>query len=61
MSTTVSNDGRPVEGELIVNDKKWVAVVDNVVVNTDTVEVLFQEILEESVFLFESGLLFLDG
>jgi hypothetical protein len=61
VSTRVSDDGRSVESKLVVDNQEWVAVVNNIVVNTNTIEVLLQEVLEEGVFLLESGLLLLDG
>jgi hypothetical protein len=61
VSAAVSDDWRTVERKLVVDHKKWVAVVDDIVVDRDTIEVLLEEVLEEGVFLLESGFLLLDG
>jgi len=61
MSTRVSDNGRSVESKLVVDNQERVAVVDDIVVDTNSIEVLFQEILEKGVFLLESGLLLFDG
>jgi hypothetical protein len=39
-----------VELELVVDDEEWIGVVDDIVVDTDTVQVLLEQILEERVF-----------
>ena len=55
------NDGGPVEVDAVVDDEKRVVVVDDIVVDTDTIQVLLQQVLEEEVLLFESSLLLLDS
>ena len=55
------DDGRPVQVDTVVDDQERVIVVDNIVVDTDTVQVLLQQVLEEEVLLLEGRLLLLDG
>ena len=40
--TLITHNWRPVEVDLVVNDKKWVVVVDNVVIHADTIQVLLE-------------------
>jgi hypothetical protein len=61
VGATVPDDRWPVELQLVVDNQQRVGVVDNVIVDTHTVQVLLEQILEESVFLLKSGLLLFDG
>jgi hypothetical protein len=61
VGATVPDDRWPVELKLVVDNQQRVGVVDNVIIDTHTVQVLLEQILEESIFLLESGLLLLDG
>jgi hypothetical protein len=61
MGATVPDDRWPVELQLVVDNQQRVGVVDNVIIDTHTVQVLLEQILEESVFLLKSGLLLFDG
>ena len=54
------NHGRSVQIDTVVDHQQRVVVVDNVVVHTDTIQVLLEQVLEEQVLLLESGLLLLD-
>ena len=55
------DDRRPVEVDAVIDDEKRVVVVDDIVVDTDTIQVLLQQVLEEEVLLLESSLLLLDS
>lgn len=55
------NNRRSVEVDTVVDDKQRVVIVDNIVVDTNTVQILLEQVLEEEVLLFKSGLLFLNG
>ena len=59
--TIHSFDRWSVEVNLRVNDEQWVARIEDVIVNTDTVEILLQERLEEHVFFLKSSLLLLNS
>ena len=59
--TIFHDDRRPVEVDAVIDDEKRVVVVDDIVVDTDTIQVLLQQVLEEEVLLLESCLLLLDG
>jgi len=61
VGATVPDDRWPVELQLVVDNQQRVGVVDNVIIDTHTVQVLLEQILEESVFLLKSGLLLFDG
>ena len=50
----------PVEVDAVVDDQERVAVVDDVVVDGDTIQVLLQQVLEEEILLLEGGLLLLN-
>ena len=54
------NDRWAVQVDTVVDHEQRVVVVDDVVVDTDTVEVLLEQVLEEKVLLLEGGLLLLD-
>ena len=60
MLTLVAHDWRPVEVDLVVNDKKWIVIVNHIVIDAHTVKVLLQQVLEEEIFLLESCLLLFD-
>ena len=60
-STIFHDDRRPVEVDAVIDDEKRVVVVDDIVVDTDTIQVLLQQVLEEEVLFLESSLLLLDG
>ena len=60
MGALFGDDWGSVEVDLVVDDKKRVVGVDNVIVNTDTIQVLLKQVLEEQVFLLKSGLLLVD-
>ena len=60
MGALFGDDWGSVKVDLVVDDKKRVVGVDNVVVNTDTIQVLLKQVLEEQVFLLKSGLLLVD-
>ena len=55
------NNRRTVQVHAVVNDQERVVVVDNIVVHTDTIQVLLEQVLEEEVLLLEGSLLLLDG
>ena len=59
--TIFHDDRRPVEVDAVIDDEKRVVVVDDIVVDTDTIQVLLQQVLEEEVLLLESSLLLLDS
>ena len=50
-----------IQVDLRVNDEKWVIGVDDIVVDTYTIEILLQQRLEEHVLFLEGGLLLLDS
>ena len=50
--TIFPDDRRPVQVDLVVDDKQWVVSIDNIVVDTDTIQVLLEQVLEELVLLF---------
>lgn len=56
-----SLDGRAIEVNLVVNDKERVVGIHHVVVDTDTIQILLQQTLEEHVLLLQCSLLFVDG
>lgn len=60
MGALFGDDWGSVKVDLVVDDKKRVVGVDNVIVNTDTIQVLLKQVLEEQVFLLKSGLLLVD-
>ena len=49
--TIFPDDRRPVQVDLVVDDKQWVVSIDNIVVDTDTIQVLLEQVLEELVLL----------
>jgi hypothetical protein len=51
---------RSVEIDLVVDDEKRVVSINDVVVNRNTIQVLFKKVFEEHILLIESGLLLLD-
>ena len=57
----LSLDWRSIQIDLRVDDQKRIVGVEHIVVDTDTVEVLLQETLEEHILLLEGCLLLLDG
>jgi len=52
---------RSVKIDFRVYNQQWVAGVKNVIVNTYTVKILFEERLKEHVLFFKRGLLLFDG
>jgi len=52
---------RPIKVNLGVDNKKRIVGVNDIVVYTDTIQILFQKTLEEHVFFLESSLLLLNG
>jgi len=52
---------RPVKVNLRVDNEKRVVSVDDIVVDTDTIQVLFQQTLEEHILFLKSSLLFFNG
>ena len=54
------HDRRPVQVDTVVDDEQRVVVVDDVVVDTDAIQVLLEQVLEEEVFLLKRGLLLLN-
>ena len=60
VSTVLHDDRWPVQVDTVVDNKKRVVVVDHIVVDRDTVQVLLQQVLEEQVLLLKSSLLLLD-
>ena len=59
--TIFHDDRRPVEVDAVIDYEKRVVVVDDIVVDTDTIQVLLQQVFEEEVLFLESCLLLLDG
>ena len=55
------DDRRSVQVHAVINDQERVVVVNNVVVHTDTIQVLLEQVLEEEVLLLEGCFLLLDG
>ena len=47
MHGVVTDNRGPVEVDLVVNDEQRVVVVDDIVVNADTIQVLLKQVLEE--------------
>jgi len=58
--TLLTHYWRSVEIDLVVDNEKWIVVVDHIVVDTHTVQVLLEQVLEEEIFLLKSRLLFLN-
>lgn len=52
MGTFFADNWGSVKVDLVVNDQKRVVSVNDIVVDTNTIEVLLEQILEELVFLF---------
>ena len=61
MGAILLNDWWSVEVDSVVHNEQWVVVVDDIVVDTDSIQVLLEEVLEEEILLFEGSLLLLDG
>ena len=59
-SAVFHHDRRPVQVDTVVDDEQRVVVVDDVVVDTDAIQVLLEQVLEEEVFLLKRGLLLLN-
>ena len=47
MHGVVTDNRGPVEVDLVVDDEQRVVVVDDIVVNADTIQVLLKQVLEE--------------
>lgn len=56
-----SLDGRAIKVDLVVNDKKRIVGIHHVVVDTDTIQILLKQTLEEHILLLQCGLLLVDG
>ena len=57
MSTILSDNWWSVERDFVVHDEQRIIGVDNIVVDTNTVQVLLKQVLEELVFFLKCGLL----
>ena len=57
MSTILSDNWWSVERDFVVHDEQRIVGVDNIVVDTNTVQVLLKQVLEELVFFLKCGLL----
>jgi hypothetical protein len=55
----IRNDWRSVKIDLIVDHKKRIVCIHNIIVDWDTVEILFKQVLEELVFFLERCFLLL--
>jgi len=55
------HDRWSVEVDTVVHNEERVAVVDDVVVDADTIQVLLEQVLEEQVLFLKRSLLLLDG
>ena len=51
----------PVKVDAVIDYEQRVVVVNDIVVDRDTIQVLLQQVLKEEVLLLECRLLFLDG
>lgn len=51
----------PVEVHAIIDHEQRVVVVNDIIIDTDTIQVLLQQVLKEEVLLLECRLLFLDS
>jgi len=61
VSSIFLDDWRSVEIDTIVNNKQWIIVIDNIIIDTDSIQVLLKEVLEEQVLFLQSCFLFLDS
>ena len=59
-SAIFHHDRWPVQVDAVVDDQQRVIVVDDVVVDTDAIQVLLEQVLEEEVFLLKGRLLLLN-
>ena len=55
------NDRRSVQVDTVVDHEQRVVVVNDIVVDTDTIQVLLQQVLKEEVLFLKCRLLFLDS
>ena len=60
-TTFHSFNRRSVQIDLGVDDEQRVVCIDDIVVDTDTIQILFQKTLEEHVFLLKGCFLLFDG
>ena len=60
-SAILHDDRRAVQVDTVVDNKQRVVVVDHIIVDTDTIQVLLKEVLEEEIFLLKSRFLLLNG
>ena len=51
----------PIEVDAIIDHEQRVVVVNDIIVDTDTIQVLLQQVLKEEVLLLKCRLLFLDS
>ena len=59
-SAIFHHDRRPVQVDAVVDDQQRIVVVDDIVVDTDAIQVLLEQVLEEEVFLLKGRLLLLN-
>merc|ERR1712013_875457 len=57
----VTHNRWSIKVDLVIDDKQRIVVVDDIVVNAHTVQVLLEQILEEEVLLFKGSLLLFDS
>jgi len=61
MCAFLGDDWRSVEVYLVVDNQQGVVGIDDIVVDTHSVQVLLEQVLKEQVLLLKSSLLLVDG